>query len=239
MGPPPLARVVEELLARAPALLPYARAFARVLPAATLVPAFAVRGLPGPVRPLLALALAAPLAGGFSSEASGSVPWLLLGEAVQGIPLAIALATPLWMAAHVGAIADALRGAPEATQAAPAQADGARGPLATLSATLAAAAFLASGATTRALLLLARAETSPHVAAWARAARALTDGLRVSVLLSAGVLVPMATLEVGLAVIGRGAQPLSSQPLAVLTRPLVAVVALAATLELAVRALVR
>lgn len=239
MGAPALSHVVDELGSRAPLLLPFARAFARVLPAATLVPAFAVRGLPGPVRPLLALALAAPIAGAFPATVPPSVPLALVAEALRGLPLAIALATPLWMATHVGAIADALRGAPEATQAAPPQADGARGPLGTLAAALAAAVFLASGATSRALLLLARARVDEGVAAWALAARALTDGLRASVLLSAGVIVPMVALEVGLAVLGRGAQPLSVQPVAVLTRPLLAVVALALTLEVAVRALVR
>ena len=229
-----------ELVHRASALVPFARAFARVLPAASVVPAFAVRGLPGPVRIVLALALAAPLAGGFEPvPAGGSLPWVLVVEVATGIPLALALAGPLWVAAHVGAIADALRGAPEATQARPPHAEGAHGALATLSATLAAAVFLASGGATRALLLIGRAPLAPDVAAFARTARVLSDALRISVLLSAGVLIPMVALEVGLAAVGRAAQPISPQPLAVLARPLVAVVALAVSLELAVRALVR
>ncbi|MGZ3456758.1 MAG: hypothetical protein ACXVEF_44540, partial [Polyangiales bacterium] len=149
----------------------------------------------------------------------------------------IALATPLWVAVHIGAIADLMRGAPEASVAPPPAADGARGPLATLAALLAASTWIASGGTTRALLLL-KAPRVPGVAAWALAMRALSDGLRLSLALSAGVLVAAVALEAALVAVGRIATPVSPQPIATLARPVVAVLALSISIEIAIVTLV-
>jgi len=231
-----VARVVAEAA-------PYARAFARVLPAATLVPALAVRGTPPQVRFAVALALAAPIAAAFpwTPHVDPPLPLLLLSDAIRGIPLAILIATPLWIATHVGAITDVLRGAPEANVAPPPAAEGARTPLATLTALLAASAWLASGGVVRALHLLSASapkEASP-VAPWALAARSLADGLRLSIALSAGVLVAATTLEVALGAIGRAAAPISPQPIAMVARPLVAVIALALSIETAIAFVVR
>lgn len=214
--------------------LPYARAFARVLPTASLVPALSMRGAPTSLRVALALALAAPLAPAMAvhlPSGSTGIAWLLLSDAISGLPLAIVLGTPLWIAAHVGAIADALRGAPEVTQAAPPAGEGARGTLATLAALLAASAWLASGGVVRALTLLAVASPRAGAAPFALAARALADGLRTGVAASAGVLVAMIALEVALAALGRSAAPLSPQPIATVARPVVSVLALAFSLE--------
>lgn len=218
---------------------PWARAFARVLPTATLVPALAIRGAPAPLRGAIAIALAAPIAASFG-PAKGSLVLTLLGDAIGGVPLAIAIATPLWMATHVGAIADLMRGTPEANVAPPPAAEGARGPLGTLAALLAASAWIGSGGVSRALLLLHR--LSPEqagVAAYALAARALTDGLRLSIALSAGVLTAAIALEAAIVAIGRAAAPISVQPIAMLARPLVAVIALMFSIEVAVMALAR
>ena len=222
-----------QLAAVAESAIPYARAFARVLPTASLVPALAMRGAPTSLRVALAIALAAPLAPTMAAHTTGStsIAWVLLSDAIAGLPLAIVLATPLWIAAHVGAIADALRGAPEVTQAAPPAGDAARGTLATLAALLAASAWLASGGVTRALSLLAVAAPREGAAPFALAARALADGLRTGVAASAGVLVAMIALEVALAALGRTAAPLSPQPIAIVARPVVSVVALAFSLE--------
>lgn len=226
---------------------PFARAFARVLPAATVVPALAVRGTPPQVRFAVALALSAPIAAAFPWTAGVDPPLalMLVSDALRGIPLAILLATPLWVATHIGAIADVLRGAPEATIAPPPAAEGARTPLATLTALLVASAWLSSGGVVRALHLLSASgprgasPISPGVAPWALAARALTDGMRLSIALSAGVLVAATTLEVALADIGRAGAPLSPQPIAVVARPLVAVIALGLSIEMAIAFLVR
>lgn len=233
-----------ELLARTDlivAVAPWARAFARVSPTAGLVPALTIRGAPAPLRFALAVGLAAPIAAAFPySPSDGPLLPILLRDAFAGIPLAIAIATPLWVAAHIGAIADHLRGAPEATQAQPPATEGARGPLATLTALLASAAWIASGGATRALLLLkAVAPERAGVAAWAVAARALADGIRLSLALSAGVLVAAVSLEAAVIAIGRVAAPISPQPVAALARPIVAVIALALSIEIAIAALVR
>ncbi|MBI2391090.1 MAG: flagellar biosynthetic protein FliR [Deltaproteobacteria bacterium] len=220
---------------------PWARAFARVTPTAALVPALAIRGAPAALRGAIAVALAAPIAGAFSwSPADGPLIGALLGDLFGGVPLAIAIATPLWMAAHVGALADQLRGTPEATIAPPPAAEGARGPLAMLASLLAASAWIGGGGTVRALLLLKQVSAAPaDVAPWALAVRALADGLRVSIALGAGVLVAAVALEAALLSIGRAAAPIPVQPLAMVARPLVAVVALTLSIEVAIVSLVR
>lgn len=229
---------------------PYLRALATVLPAATIVPALSVRGLPTSARFAVAIALALPLAAGIApADAGGSLPLLLAADALRGVPLAVVLATPLWAATHVGALADQLRGTPDATQAPPPGAEGARGPLATLTAMLAASVWLSSGGLVRGLLLLARlgpgADTgstgsagsagSAQVAPWALAARTLTDALRLSLALASSVIVAALALEIALAAIARAGAPISPQPLAYVARPLVAVLALAASLDVAMR----
>ena len=218
---------LRELMAAA---VPYLRAFARVLPTATLVPALSMRGAPSSARVAVAVALSLPLVSSIA-QTTEPLPWALLGEVVRGLPLAIAIATPLWMATHVGAIADDLRGAPEASHAPPPAAEGARGSLATLTSLLAASAWLSSGGVLRALTLLSKTSPSSGAATWALAARTLTDGLRLGVAASAGVLVAAIALEVALSALGRAATPLSPQPIAMVARPLVAVIALAASLE--------
>jgi type III secretory pathway component EscT len=219
---------------------PWARAFARVLPTATLVPALAIRGAPAPLRGAIAIALSAPIAAAFPWSGTGSLAIQLLADAIAGIPLAIAIATPLWMATHVGAIADLMRGQPEANVAPPPATEGARGPLGMLAGLLAASAWIASGGVARALVLLQRVTPErPGVAAYALAARALTDGLRLSIALAAGVLIAAVALEAAILAIGRAASPIPVQPIAMLARPIVAVLALALSIEVAVMTLVR
>lgn len=218
---------------------PWARAFACVMPAATLVPALAIRGAPPALRGAIAIALAAPIASSFPyALTDGPLLWVLLRDVLRGVPLAIALAAPLWVAAHVGALGDQLRGAPEASMAAPPATEGARGPLATLTALLASAAWIESGGTVRALLLLRSVAPRTELAPWLFALRALADGLRVSVALASGVVIASVALEVALVSLGRAAAPIPVQPIAVVARPVVSVVALAASLQVALLALV-
>jgi len=238
----PLARVISEGLdALVLEVAPWARAIARVLPTATLVPALAIRGAPTPLRGAIAIALAAPIAAAFPwSPSDGPLLLILLGDVIRGLPLAIAIATPLWMATHIGAIADMMRGTPEANVAPPPAAEGARGPLGVLAGLLAASAWIASGGVTRALLLLTRiGPEHAGVAPWAIAARTLTDGIRLSLALSAGVLIAAVALESAIIAIGRAASPIPVQPIAMVARPVVAVIALTLSLEVAVMALMR
>lgn len=236
----PLAELLRDgsLGALASPAAPYLRALAAVLPAASAVPALAVRGLPSSARFAVAIALALPLASSFPAPARlDALPLVLASDALRGVPLAIVLATPLWAATHVGALADQLRGVPDVGQAPPKVAEGARGPLATLTAMLAASVWLSSGGLARGLLLLARLgprEGDP-AAPWALAARTLTDALRLSIALASGVLVAALALEVALAAVARAGAPLSPQPIAYVARPLVAVLALAASLDVAMR----
>lgn len=218
---------------------PWARAFARVLPTATLVPALAIRGAPTPLRGAIAIALAAPIAASFAPVPSDQLVLTLVADAIRGVPLAIAVATPLWMATHIGAVADLMRGTPEANIAPPPATEGARGPLAMLAGLLAASVWIGSGGVIRALLLLqhTRPET-PGVAPYALAARALTDGLRLSIALAAGVLIAAVALEAAIIAIGRAASPIPIQPIAMVARPVVAVIALTLSLEVAVRTLI-
>lgn len=220
---------------------PFARAFARVTPTAALVPALAIRGAPTALRGAIAVALAAPIAASFPwSPADGPLLSVILRDLFAGVPLAIVLAVPLWVAAHVGAIGDQLRGAPEANVAPPPATEGARGPLATLTALLASAAWIESGGTLRALVLLGGVKPAASgIAPWALAARTLADGIRLSMALAAGVLVAMLALEAAIVSIGKASSPIPVQPLAAVARPVVAVVALALSLEVAILALVR
>ena len=236
---PPSDTLADALPVLLAAAVPFLRALALVLPTASLVPALTLRGAPSAVRGAIAVALAAPLAPAMHpAPFDTTLAWVLLGDALRGLPLAIVIATPLWVATQVGAVADVLRGAPEPSQAAPPPAaDGARGSLATLTALLVASAWLAGGGVVRALGLLLESAPVTGVAPWALAARTLADGIRLGFAASSGVLVAAVALEVALASMARAAAPISVQPLAMLARPVVALVALALSLD-AVRHLV-
>src|SRR5271170_3279792 len=74
-------------------------AWARAMPAVTLVPAFGLRALPAPARIVMGLALAASIYPALAPVAAvTSEPWALqaLLEVMKGLPVAIAAAVPLW-----------------------------------------------------------------------------------------------------------------------------------------------
>ena len=89
----------------------------------------------------------------------------------------------------------------------------------------------------RGLTLLVKLAPREHepIAPWALAARTLTDALRLSIALASPVIVAALALEVALAAMARAAAPVSPQPIAYVARPLVALVALAASLDVAMR----
>ncbi|GAC1593713.1 MAG: hypothetical protein NVS3B20_18570 [Polyangiales bacterium] len=225
-------------------LVPYARSIACILPTVAIVPVLAMQGSSPQLKLLVALALSIPIAPsfplpvGFNPEGP-PLAWFiaifphLAHDLLRGIPLAIMIATPLWVATHIGSIADVLRGTLDPVMSKPASAQDAHGPLSVLTSLLAASVWLGSGGAVRALILLKASSPTeaPAVATWALAARTLSDGLRLSVALSSGVLVASITFEVAVAAIGRVSAPISPQPLAMLARPLVAIVALALSIE--------
>jgi len=91
-------------------------AWARAMPAVTLVPAFGLRALPAPGRGVMALAFAAvifPALAPVAHDASQPWLWLVLVEVARGLPVALAAAVPLWAATMAGGVADALRGSQE------------------------------------------------------------------------------------------------------------------------------
>src|SRR5580700_3879875 len=80
-------------------------AWARVMPAVTLVPAFGLRALPAPARAVMGLAFAASIFPAMAPVAAGATqPWALLAvvEIVRGLPVALAAAIPLWAATMAG-----------------------------------------------------------------------------------------------------------------------------------------
>jgi type III secretory pathway component EscT len=215
--------------------LPYVRAFVLVAPTVSLVPALSPRGLPAAatVRAALTLALALPIVGALVDRGEVGAAVLAV-DLARGAGLALAIATPLWVAGHVGALADGFRGTQQASVAPPPGADGTSGPLATLLGLLASVSWMTSGGPSRALVLLTR--TTPGLApvgAFAMAARALADGLRIGVAAAAGVVVAAAGFEVFGAALTRVAAPVALQPALVALRPLVALLALAAALPAA------
>ncbi len=96
-------------------------AWARAVPAVTIVPAFGLRALPAPARAVLGLALAASIFPALTPVAVGadSRPWILLAlvEVARGLPVAISAAVPLWAATMAGGVADALRGSQDTMSA--------------------------------------------------------------------------------------------------------------------------
>lgn len=187
-------------------------AWARVLPAVTLVPAFGLRALPAPARPVMALAMGASiLPSVVPAAASSREPWIVLAvvEAARGLPVAIAAAVPLWAATMTGGLADALRGAPESvsmpTVEQPQQGQGRTSPLGVLMSLLACSIFLATGGPARIALALARpaAGEAPIRAA----ADTLVSGITLAVALGGPLLAASVVIEVAAALLARATSP--------------------------------
>src|SRR4051812_6881887 len=104
-------------------LAAFGLAWARVMPAVTIVPAFGLKALPTPARGILGLALAAGIYPAIVPivVAERATPWFLLAleQILMGLPVALAAAIPLWAATMAGGLVDTLRGAPEGTGLAP------------------------------------------------------------------------------------------------------------------------
>jgi flagellar biosynthetic protein FliR len=181
-------------------------AWARVMPALTLVPAFGLRALPASARGVMGLAFAAsifPAIPPSTSHAAG--PWavLLLVEIVRGLPLAIAAAVPLWAATMAGGVADALRGSQEAPSVP--VVEGRATPLGIVLSLLACTIFLGTGGPARVLksLALAPMATSPLPAA----AADLVGGIALAVALGGPLLAAAVVIEIAAALVARAASP--------------------------------
>jgi type III secretory pathway component EscT len=181
-------------------------AWARVMPAVTLVPAFGLRALPIPARAVMGLAFAASLFPALAPVAAASnAPWVLLamGELARGLPVAIAAAVPLWAATMAGGVADAVRGSQE-TPAVP-TVEGRATPLGVPLSLLACAIFLATGGPARVAKALVLHPVGAHPLL--AAADDVVGGIALAVALGGPLLAAAVVVEIAAALVARAASP--------------------------------
>ncbi len=204
---PSLIGAVVDTFARAGIdLAPLGLAWARAMPAVTLVPGFGLRALPAPARMVLGLALAACIFPALAPAAVAStLPWplLVLGEVARGLPVAIAAAVPLWAATMAGGVADALRGSQETANAP--TVEGPSTPMGIAMSLLAGAIFLKTGGPARVVAALAERPLSAHPVL--AAADDLVGGITLAVALGGPLLAASVVIEIAGALIARAASP--------------------------------
>jgi type III secretory pathway component EscT len=210
---PLVAELADALAAEGVDLASLGLAWARAMPAITIVPAFGLRALPAPARAVMALAFAACILPAVAPIAPAvalvsSRPWLALalGEVLRGLPVAVAAAIPLWAATMAGGVADALRGSQD-TASAP-TVEGGASPLGVPLSLLAGALFLHTGGPARVVAALsfdprASLTSQPLLAL----AGDLTRGISLAAALGAPLLVAAVVIEVAAALIARAASP--------------------------------
>ncbi len=226
----PVTALLEALTARGVDLNLWALAWARLLPTLTLVPAFGARVLPAPARVVLALAMAVILMPAVASGVElGQRPLVLLFglELLRGLPIALSVAALLWAAMMAGGLVDDLRGGNSAQSTIFPDAPT---PVATLLGLYAAFSFLHLGGASRVIeRLSAQAElTEPLL--W-RVAQELTAAVGIAVSLAAPVVSAVVVWEVTSALITRAASPAHMQQTLTPIRSLVALGALAFSLD--------
>jgi type III secretory pathway component EscT len=213
-------------------------AWARVMPAVTLVPAFGLRALPASARAVMGLAFAACIFPALGPVAvPSSQPWVLLVlvEVARGIPLAIAAAVPLWAATMAGGVADALRGSQE-TPSVPVV-EGKATPLGVPLSLLASTIFLATGGPARVVTALALHPVGPHPLL--AASQDLLGGIALAVALGGPVLAAAVVIEIAAALIARSASPAQVHALLAPLRALGTLTVLAVVFERVASALAR
>jgi type III secretory pathway component EscT len=181
-------------------------AWARAMPAITIVPAFGLRALPVPARMVMGLALAASVFPALAPVAStSSHPWwvLVVIEAARGLPIAVAAAVPLWAATMAGGIADALRGSQEMVSAP--TVEGRATPLGAPLSLLGCAFFLATGGPARVVAALALRPLPSHPLL--AAAEDIVDGITLAIALGGPLLAAAVVVEIAAALIARAASP--------------------------------
>jgi type III secretory pathway component EscT len=213
-------------------------AWARTMPAVTLVPAFGLRALPAPGRAVMGLAFAACIFPALTPVASSSAtPWALqaLAEVARGLPVAIAAAVPLWAATMAGGVADALRGAQDAP-AVPVV-DGKATPLGVPLSILASAIFLATGGPARVVKALALRPVGAHPLL--AASQDILGGITLAVALGGPLLAAAVVIEVAAALVARAASPAQVHALLAPLRALGTLTVMAVVLERVATALAR
>jgi type III secretory pathway component EscT len=181
-------------------------AWARAMPAVMIVPAFGLRAIPAPTRAIMGLALAGTVFPALRPEVvNASEPWALLalGEAVRGLPLAVAAAVPLWAATTAGALADSLRGSPGTTTVP--TVEGQTSALGIPFSLLGCALFLATGGPARIATALALRPVESHPALGV--ATDLVSGITLALSLGAPLVAASVVLEAAAALMARAASP--------------------------------
>jgi type III secretory pathway component EscT len=205
-------------------------AWARVMPAVTIVPAFGLRALPAPARVVMGLAFAASVFPALLPQAAMTTqPWALLAliEVARGLPVAIAAAVPLWAATMAGGVADALRGSKETPQV-PAV-EGSATPLGIPLSLLASAIFLATGGPSRVVMALAQRPVGAHPLV--AAASDIVSGIALAVALGGPLLAAAVVIEIAGALIARAAAPAQVHALLAPLRALGTLAVMAVVLE--------
>lgn len=205
-------------------------AWARVMPAVTIVPAFGLRALPAPARIVMGLAFAASIFPALAPEAAmTSQPWALaaLVEVARGVPVAIAAAVPLWAATMAGGVADALRGSRETPQVA--VVEGSATPLGIPLSLLASAIFLSTGGPARVALALVQHPVGPHPLL--AASDDIVAGIALAVALGGPLLAAAVVIEIAGALIARAASPAQVHALLAPLRALGTLAVMAVVLE--------
>lgn len=182
-------------------------AWARAMPCVVIVPAFGLRAIPQPARVVLALALAATIFPALApiASAEAKVPWalMLVSEVLQGLPVAIAAAVPLWAATMAGGLVDSLRGAQAELQVA--VVEGKASPLGVPFSILASGIFLATGGPSRIAGTLASGALPAHPVL--AAAQDLAGGIAIAVSIGGPLLAAALVLEVTAALVARASSP--------------------------------
>ena len=183
----------------------WALAWARVMPALMLVPAFGLNALPAQTRAALGLALALSIAPSLQpAQLSAPFGLALLLEAARGLPVALGAAGALWAAGMAGGLADNLRGARE-SQALPVV-DEDTSPLGALLALLVALLFLEGGGAARVAAALSGNRGLSHGVLW-QVALGLTQAVELALAVAAPVVAVSIVAELVNALIARAATP--------------------------------
>lgn len=182
--------------------------WARAAPVVAIVPAFGLRALPAPARAVIAIAIAATIAPAVAADPSlASRNWVLalIAAFLQGLPIAIAAAVPLWAATMAGGVIDAVRGSND-TVSMP-TVEGRPSTLGVPMALLASTVFLATGGPSRVAMALALPSTVPGSQAVLRAALDLSSGITIALSVAAPVLAASIVVEIAGALVARAASP--------------------------------
>jgi type III secretory pathway component EscT len=212
-------------------LLGWAVAWARVLPALFVVPAFGLGLLPASLRAAMALAFAVSVAPALHpSGVQLAAPWpaVLFAEALRGVPIALSAAVALWVASVAGGVADT---AGRATRLGAIDGPAERAtPLSTLFGLLAAVVFLSNGSAAR---LVARlSEAGPFTStAVGRAAFDVATGIGLGASIGAPILVAALCMDVAIGVVARERSALSFDALYPPLRTALVLIATAALLD--------